>query len=816
MDTRKQTSFMERLAALIVDRRGVIFFVFLAAAIFCAFSRSWVQVNDDLTAYLPDTTETRRGLTLMEEEFTTFGTAQVMVENITYDQALAMQERLEGIAGVKSAEFDNTPKHFTSATALFSITFDGTENDQVSIDALEAVRRELGAYDLSVSSNVGNPLKAIIDQEMLVVDLIAVVIIILVLLLTSKTYAEIPVLLLTFGAAALLNMGTNYMMGEISFVTNSIAIVLQLALAIDYAIILCHRYMEEHEKKPAREAAVAALAKAIPEISASSLTTVAGLLALCFMQYKLGRDMGLVLIKAILLSLCTVFLLMPGLLLVFSRAIDRTHHRSFVPKINFLGKAVYATRFIMPLVFLGVFIAAAILSNKVNYVYSQYSVSSIRKNETQIAEENIERIFGKVNRMALIVPAGSNDKEAALIADIEELSRVEKVQGMANIEAGDDYVLTSELNPRQFAEMTDLDFEVAQALYASYAVKQDQYGQIVTNLENYRIALIDLLDYLFDEREGITLNLDEETEDKLDDLEERIRDGQRQLRSDSWSRIVIDLNLPTEGEESYEYLEVIHGLTARYYTEYYLVGDTTSCSDLRSSFQKDNLLISVLTVVFVILVLLFSFKSVGLPLLLILIIQGSIFCNFSVPTLKGSSLFFLTYLIISAIQMGANIDYAIVISSRYMELKEKMPLREAMIETLNQAFPTIITSGAMLASAGIAIGLMTSNETISAIGVYLGTGTLISIFLVMCVLPQILLMGDIVIRKTSFSIDHWERVSHRAGLMRIDGRVRGSLEGLIDAEVHGVFRGTMNAIVDMNSVTEINENMLKEGSQDER
>ena len=214
MDNRKQTSFMERLAALIVDRRGVISFVFLAAAIFCAFSRSWVQVNDDLTAYLPDTTETRRGLTLMEEEFTTFGTAHVMVENITYDQALAMQERLERIAGVKSAEFDNTPKHFTSATALFSITFDGTENDQVSIDALEAVRRELGAYDLSVSSNVGNPLKAIIDQEMLVVDLIAVVIIILVLLLTSKTYAEIPVLLLTFGAAALLNMGTNYMMGE--------------------------------------------------------------------------------------------------------------------------------------------------------------------------------------------------------------------------------------------------------------------------------------------------------------------------------------------------------------------------------------------------------------------------------------------------------------------------------------------------------------------------------------------------------------------------------------------------------------------------
>ena len=139
-----------------------------------------------------------------------------------------------------------------------------------------------------------------------------------------------------------------------------------------------------------------------------------------------------------------------------------------------------------------------------------------------------------------------------------------------------------------------------------------------------------------------------------------------------------------------------------------------------------------------------------------------------------------------------------------------MPLRQAMIETLNQAFPTIITSGTMLASAGIVIGFMTSNETISAIGVYLGVGTLISIFLVMCVLPQILLMGDILIKKTSFSIDRGNRVSNRVGLMRIDGRVRGSLDGLIDAEVHGVFRGTLNAIIDIGSVQGMEEKILEE------
>ena len=262
------------------------------------------------------------------------------------------------------------------------------------------------------------------------------------------------------------------------------------------------------------------------------------------------------------------------------------------------------------------------------------------------------------------------------------------------------------------------------------------------------------------------------------------------------------MDLPVEGEESYSYLNILHGLIARYYDRGFLVGDTTSCFDLRTSFEHDNLLISILTVAFVILVLLFTFKSGGLPVLLIMIIQGSIWVNFSIPTLSHTSVFFLTYLIISSIQMGANIDYAIVISSHYMELREKLPLKEAMIESLNHAFPTIITSGLMLSSAGFVIAFLTSNETISSIGLYLGMGTLISIFLVMCVLPQILLFGDTIIRKTSFTIEPNIRSLSRAGTMRIDGRVRGNLNGFIDAEVHGLFSGNLSALVEFNSVTD--------------
>ena len=818
MKENKRGSFMERVAELIVDKRNIIFLIFAAAAIFCAFSRNWVEICDDITKYLPEDTETRKGLDLMEQELTTFGTAKVMVANVTYETALELEQGIGRLEGVKSVEFDESENHYKDASALFDVTFVGDDFDKRSEEGLEAVQEYLAGYDLYINSEVGNPLEKIINQEMLVVDIIAVIIIVLVLLLTSRTYAEIPVLLITFGAAALLNMGTNYLMGEVSYVTNSIAIVMQLALAIDYAIILCHRYTEEREKREPREAAIKALSYAIPEISASSLTTISGLLALCLMEFKLGYDMGSVLIKAILLSMLSVFLLMPGLLVLFSKLIDKTHHRNFVPKIDFLGKAVYATRFIMPVIFVVVIIAAFSLSQKANYVYSVDSVSSIKQNETQLAKQKIESTFQKSNMLAVIVPRGDYEKEAKVIQDIQELPLVESVTGLANVEVLSGYTLTASLTPREFSEITDLDIEVAELLYTGYAMNRSDFGQIATNLENYRVPLIDMFSYLFEQRKEVVLDLDEETVETLDDLEQQLSDAKLQLMSDNYCRMVVMLNLPTEGEESYEYLDIIHGIVARQYDEYYVVGDTTSSNDLRSSFEKDNVIISVLTVLFVVIVLLFTFKSAGLPALLIAIIQGSIWCNFSSPYILGNNLFFLTYLIVSSIQMGANIDYAIVISSRYLSLKDKMPLKEAMTETLNLAFPTIITSGAMMALAGMVIGLLTSNEIISGIGLYIGSGTTISIFLVMCVLPQMLLVGDIIIRKTTFSISKNAAPQHKTGLIRIDGRVRGKLNGVIDAEIHGLFRGELTGIVDIGDVRELDDQLqsleITEGSKE--
>ena len=797
----EKQSPIQRAAAFIVDKRKAFYLLYIGLSIFCVFSSKWVSVNDDLTSYLPGETETRRGLTAMEAEFVTFGSSRVLVDNVSYAQAEGLASRLEAIEGVKSVEFDGTEDHYRSGAALFSVTYDGTATDPVSLEALERVREELGAYDLYITGDTGDSASASLDAEMQLVMLIAVGIILLVLLFTSHTYMEIPVLLMTFCMAALLNKGTNFLFGEISFVSNSVAVVLQLALAIDYAIILCHRYTEERERMGARDAVVTALSKAIPEISGSSMTTLSGLGAMCFMRFGIGRDLGFVLMKAIVLSLLSVFTLMPGLLMSFSGLIDRTHHRSFVPTISGWGRLAVKTRFIMPPIFALLLVGGFLFSARCPYVYGQTTLTTFSQNESQLAQQKVDGTFGGVNTIAMLVPAGDYEQEGRLLRRLDAMPQVDSVLGLASVEAVDGYVLTDRLTPRQFAELTDLDIEAARLLYSAYAVDQETYGRLVSGVDSYGVPLLDMFLFVYDQMQAGYVTLDEEMTESIEDLHAQLHDAQLQLKGETYSRLVLQLGLPEESQETFDFLGVLHKAAADYYPEGVLVvGNSTSDFDLSSSFSNDNTLISVLTIVFVILVLVFTFKSAGLPVLLILVIQGSVWINFSFPYLMGENMFFLSYLVVSSIQMGANIDYAIVIANRYTELRQSMPHKDAVVESLNEAFPTIITSGSILASAGILIGFLSSNPSIASIGVCLGRGTLISIFLVMGILPQILLLGDIIIDKTAVTLKARLPLQTHTGTMRLDGHVRGYVSGMVDADFSGTLHGTISASLDAGAV----------------
>ena len=397
MEREKKTeSPMLKLARFIVDKRKAFYLIFLASFLFCAVSISKVHVNDDITTYLPAHTETRRGLTLMDEEFITLGSANIMVSNITYDAAYALSLKIEKLPGVSSVEYDDTQEHYHDSAALFTVSFDGEEDDPDTAAVLLQVEQLLDGHDYYPSTTVGRDESASLQQEMTVILAIAAVVIVVVLLFTSKSYMEVPVYLIVFSTAAVLNMGTNFIFGTISFITNSIAIVLQLAMAIDYAIIFCHRYMEERDNGlDAREADIAALSKAIIEISSSSLTTISGLVALMMMQLRIGFDMGIVLTKGIIFSMLCVFLLMPGLLMLFSGPIERTRHRNLVPHINWFGKGVIHLRYILPPIFLVVLVVCAVLSNRCDYVFDTNDADFGNKPDWQLAEEKVSRTFGQ-------------------------------------------------------------------------------------------------------------------------------------------------------------------------------------------------------------------------------------------------------------------------------------------------------------------------------------------------------------------------------------------------------------------------------------
>ena len=822
-EEKKGSGFITKVCAFIVDKRSLFFLVFILLAIFSAFARNWVRVENSLPYYLPESTETKRGIDLMAEEFVTYGSCTFMVANVSYEQGERLATSIRGMDGVFSVDYEDTPEYYNNASAKFKVTFDYPEDDEKCLEIQAKIKDYLRNNDSYLDTSLGDVQAELIAKEMVTISAIVVVIVLGVLLITTEAYAEIPVLLITFGGAAVLQMGTNFVFGTISYVSNSVTIVLQLALSIDYAIIYLNRYKEEHATMDSREAAIIALTKAIPEISGSSLTTIGGLIAMTFMQFKMGPDMGIVLIKAIILSLVSVFLLMPGVIMLFAPLMEKTKHRNFIPKITGIAKFDYKTRFLIAPIFVVVIIAAFFISNQCHYAYGYSSINPPIKNDVQTAQDMIKENFDSKQFVVVVVPAGDYDKEKSLIADYEARDEVDHVLGLSNTDALGGYVLTDRLTPRQFSELLNLDFEVAELVYTAYAIDDKDYAKAVNGLTDYKVPLIDMLMFVHKEVEEGYVTLDSDTRKTLDEAYKMMNFAKTQLQGENYIRMMVYLDMPEDQQdEIYKFIDEMHTMAYQYYDECLVCGESVSEYDLKKSFARDNLVVNIVSILAVLVVLLFTFKSAGMPVLLIAVIQGSIWINFSVPPVMHDDIFFMSYLIVSSIQMGANIDYAIVIASRYTELRETMGRREAIIDTMNLSFPTIVTSGPMLALAGITIGRLTSDAAIFNIGQCIGRGTIISIFITLFVLPQILLVGDTIISKTAFVMNMPLKQKSATGLIRVDGAIRGQINGTVTGKMSAIIRGDVSAYIDSGNLQVLDENKdapyieNKEGDGDEK
>ena len=668
----------------VVKHKRLILIVFFIVTIFSALCKPLVSVNYDMNDYLPDDTSSTVSLNVMENEFKGgIPNGRIMVSNITIPEAIGIKDKLEAIDGVDEVMWlddvanikepldtidkDIISDYYIDGNALFTVTVDESKR----IEAVNEIRDLIGD-DNAFSGTVVDTVVATesTTKEIGRIVMIAVPFTLLVLLVTTTSWFEPIILLLSIGVAIMINSGTNLIFGEISFVTNAAGNILQLAVSLDYSVFLLHRYKEiRKEGLDNKEAMVQALCKSTGSILSSGLTTVIGFLALTVMQFKLGPDLGFALAKGIALSLITVFIFTPGLILYCSKLIDKGEHRNFMPSFNGFAKVVRKIMIPFSILFAIVIVPSYLASINNDYYYG---ASKIFGEDTKLGRDTklIEDTFGKSNNFVLMVPRGDFDTEEKLS---ERLKEVEEVSSIIS------YV--------------------------------DKAGAEVP------------MEYL-----------DEDTLSKL--------------ISDNYSRMVITVKSDYEGEEAFRLVEEIRNIAKEYYGDkYYLAGSTVSTYDLMDTVTADMVSVNLLAIGAVFLVLAITMKSISVPIILVLAIETAIWFNLSIPYYMNTPLFYIAYLIISSVQLGATVDYAILMTERYLEFRKDFNKKESVVKTVSVSMVSILTSGTVLTAVGLLLGYMTTHQLLAQLGRLLGKGTICSLVIVIFVIPGLLYIFDGVVVK---------------------------------------------------------------------
>jgi predicted RND superfamily exporter protein len=679
------------LARRILKHKKVILFIFVFAAIVCAVIQNLVSVNYDMMHYLPDHAPSTIALNAMNKEYTVAApNARVMIPNVSVPQTLSYKERLSKVRGVKEVNWlddatevnvplETIPQETLDAwykdnTALMTLTIDKNYKDT----AVKEIRSIIGDQ-ASMSGEIVNLQAAMqsASAEIPRMMFILVPIVLAILLLTTTSWFEPILFLVSIFAAIILNSGTNAFLGEISFVSKAAGSVLQLAVSLDYSIFLLHRFAEfRREGQNVESAMVNAMVKSFSSIMASGLTTVIGFAALIFMQFKIGPDLGIIMAKAIVFSMLTVLVFLPALAVVSYRLIDKTHHRPLIPPFKKFGQFVGKTGMVFLIVLMLMIVPSNIAQGKNSFVYGASGIFG--DESTQVGRENasINRLFGKSNNMVLMVPKGRLALEKTLYNKINDT---------------------------------------------------DGVSSIISYVGNI----------------GAQIPMEYVPGDKLS-----------KLISENYSRMIITLDCDAYGDEAFALVEKMRGLAQGSYPDtYYLTGESVNAYDMKDTVTKDNIVVNTIAIGSIFLILLLSFRSITLPVILLLVIETSIWINLSIPYFGNSSIFFMAYLIISSVQLGSTVDYAILFTNRYAENRGLYKHRDAIKQTIADTAVSILTSAFVLCSGGAIMGLISTNAVLKQLGILIGRGALISAACVLFVLPMMLRLLDSVIQKTTMKLN---------------------------------------------------------------
>ncbi len=676
-----------------LKHKKMIVIIFTALAVIGGIAQFGVAVNYNMTDYLPEEAPSTIAIDVMDEEFSgDVANTRVMIEDVNIQEALEVKEELSEVDGVSGVTWlddvidmkiplelvdkDILETYYQNDNALF--TFEVEEGKEVV--ATDEVYKVIGednalagdALDVAISQKATG-------QETFNAAAILIPIVILLLVLSTTSWIEPVFFLVAIGISILINLGTNIFIGEISFISQSVAPILQLAVSLDYAIFLLHRF-DDYKKEidDPVEAMTLAIKRSFPAITASAATTFFGFMALTFMNFEIGADLGINLVKGILLSFISIMIFLPALTLLLYPLVEKTRHKQWIPSKYNIGKYIVKLRFPALILVAIIIVPAFLAQSNTSFIYGMGEPPE----DTRAGQDSlqIDEAFDKFTPLVLLVPEGDIAREDKLVRDLDKLPNIKSI-----------------------------------------------------------------ISYTSAVGAGIPPEFLEESE-------------KEQFFSENYSRIILNATTDSEGDEAFALVDKVKDITNNYYgDEYHATGESVTLSDMKGIVEKDNTLVNILTVVAIAIVLLITFKSITMPIVLLLTIQASVWINLAVPYFANDPLVYIGYLIISIVQLAATVDYGILFSENYTRFRQEMSASDAIKKTINENIFSIAVPASILSSVGFILWFTSSDPIISSIGILLGRGTLLAFTLVVILLPALLLVFDRLIEKTTWKPNFYKK-----------------------------------------------------------
>lgn len=685
---------MQKFGRGVVKLRVPILIVSVLLLIPSIFGFLSTRINYDILSYLPSDIETMKGQDIMLDEFGKGGFSLVMLDSMEDKDVEKVKKKIEKVDHVCDVLWYDTladvslPKEVlpddiydffnTDNSTMMAVFFDEATSADGSLEAVKEIRSIAGEQCfVSGMSSVVEDIKDLTMQEAPMYVVIAVILTSIILALTMDSFLIPLFFMLSVGMAIIYNMGTNFIQGEISFITEALAAVLQLAVTIDYSIFLWHSYKEEKEKHPGdnKEAMAVAIGKTITSVVSSSITTVAGFLALCFMSYELGMDMGIVMAKGVVIGVICCITVLPSMILVFDKALEKTMHKDLVPSLEKPSKFIIKHHAAFIVLFIVVLIPAVYGQINTN-VYYNLTDTLPKDLNSVIANTKLDEEYNMATTHMLLVDADMKPKKVNSMLD--EMGKVDGVS-----------------------------FSMSLDTLIGPSIPREIVPESVTKI----------------------------------------------LKSDKWQLMLIGSEYKVASDEENAQIDELSKILKSYDKDGMLIGEAAATKDLIDITDHDFKVVNIVSIAAIFIIILIALRSVSLPIILVAVIEFAITVNMGVPCFTNTTIPFIASVVIGTIQLGATVDYAILMTTRYKtERNAGKDKHEAVTIALTTSMKSIMVSALGFFASTFGVGVYSSVDMISQLCTLMSRGAIISMITVICILPSMLMLFDKVIINTTMGM----------------------------------------------------------------